>query len=168
MSYPSPIEEKKPSFWHRPVPMWAFLLLVVIFILILFVPAFFSPTLPTIQQPLVLTPDSRSICISSTVAGCFVLGSTNTTDFTVANLNATDTISATATATLLFPNSTLVPANANVTLAISGVKTGNSFVTSTDGKSVSFPPGVSSLVVTVVSKANSATGNYTVRVSLSD
>ena len=157
---PIPFEEKKPSFLRRPVPMWAFLLLIVLLVVFLFLPAFLSPLPPSIQQPLILTPDNRPITISQ--------GQTIKANFTVANLNLTDTISATATATLLFPNSTVVPAKDNITLTIDGVQTRNSFVPSTDGKSVSFPLGVSILIVKVVSTSNAAPGNYVIAVSLAD
>ena len=158
---PPPFEEKKPSFWRRPVPIWAFLLLVVVLFLLLFLPAFFAALPPSIQQPLVLTPDSRSITVTQ--------GATLTANFTVANLNQTNTIPATATATLFFQNnSTLVPARDNITLIVYGVQTGNSFVASSDGKSVSFPPGGNILIVRVVAASISASGPYVVRVSLSD
>ena len=158
-SGPVPFEEKKPGFLRRPVPMWAFLLLIVLLVVFLFLPAFLSPLPPSIQQPLILTPDNRPITISQ--------GETTKANFTVANLNQTD-IPATATANLLFSNSTIVPAKENITLTIVGVQTRNSFVASTDGKSVSFPPGVSILIVKVVSTSNALPGNYVITVSLSD
>lgn len=157
---PVPFEEKKPGFFRRPVPMWAFLLLIVLLIVFLFLPAFLSPLPPSIQQPLILTPDNRPITVRQ--------GETTTVNFTVANLNQTNAISATAAATLLFPNSTIVPAKDNITLTIVGVQTRNSFAASTDGKSVSFPLGVSILIVKVVSTSNAAPGNYVIAVSLAD
>ena len=144
--------------------MWAFLLLVIVLFVFIFIPTFFAlfagPP-PAIQQPLVLTPDNRAITITQ--------GVTTTANFTVANLNLTSTIPATATATLLFQNnSTVVPARDNITLTIYGVQTGNSVVASSDGKSVSFPPGGNILIVRVVPASIAASGNYVVRVSLSD
>src|SRR6266540_7266936 len=153
-AYPNqgPLEEKRPGFLHRPVPMWAFLLLVIILILILFVPAFLIPCPPRIQQPLLVTPESRTVFINVTQISA---------NFSVSNLNATNTLSATATATLS-------PPNVNVTLTISGVQTGNSFVVSSDGKTVSFPPGVNTLIVTIDPTNNMMPGNYTVELSLLD
>src|SRR5215469_14129663 len=110
---PSPIEEKRPGFLHRPVPMWAFLLLVVVIGLLVFLPAFVPVTPPpSIRQPLILIPDSRAFYIPG--------GKTMTENFTVANLNATSAITATASVTLT-PNT-----HANAT--IYGVVTGTSFV----------------------------------------
>jgi hypothetical protein len=140
--------------------MWAFLILVVAIVLLLFIPAFLTIPPPTIQEPLVLTPDTRSITVNP--------GQTTTANFTVANLNQTVSIPATATATLLFQNSTAVPANYNITLTISGVQTRNSFVASTDGKSVTFLPGGNTLVVHVVATSKAVPGSYVVKVSLSD
>ena len=159
-SGPNPFEEKKPSFLRRPVPMWAFLLLVIVLVVFFFLPAFLTTLPPSTQQPLILTPDSRAITIST--------GETITANFTVANLNLTDAIPATASATLLFPNSTVVPASYNIALTIYGVQTRNSFVASNDGKSVSFPPGGNILIVRVVSTSSAVPGSYTIRVSLSD
>lgn len=160
-SYPSPIEQKKPSFLRRPVPMWAFLLLVVVLIIYLVILPLSITTLPpTIQQPLVVIPENMPVTINQ--------GVTTTANFTVANLNQTNSIPATATATLLFPNTTAVPANYNITLTISGVQTGNSFVTSTDGKSVTFLPGGNILVVHIVATSKAVAGSYVIKVSLSD
>ena len=156
---PAQFEEKKPSFLRRPVPVWAFLLLIVLLVVFLFLPAFLTPLPPSIQEPLILTPDNRPVTISS--------GENTTVNFTVANLNQTDTIPATATATLLFPNSTVVPASYNITLMISGVQTRNSFVRSTDGKSVSFPPGGNILIIRVIS-AKTLPGEYVIVASLAD
>ena len=161
-SYPgsSPTEGKRPSFFRRPVPMWAFLLLIVIIVLILFIPALIAPTPPSIQQPLAFTPDSRPI---------FIQASQNFTEnFSVANLNSTSTISATATATLFFANSTIASASVNVTLTVSGVQTRGSFTVSSDHKTVSFPPGASTLVVRVVSKPTTPVGYYIIEVTLAD
>ena len=159
---PVPFEEKKPSFLRRPVPMWAFLLLIVLLVVFLFLPAFLSPLPPSIQQPLILTPDNRPITISQGET-------TASVNFTVANLNQTNTIAATARATLLFPNSTIVPAKDNITLTIYGVQTRGSFTASSDGKSVSFPPGGNILIIRVVlTPPNSLLGNYIITVSLAD
>jgi hypothetical protein len=158
MSYPAPIEEKKPSFWRRPVPMWAFILLVVIFILILFVPAFFAPLPPTIKEPLVVTPDARTMFISS--------NQTIAVNFTVADLNTTNSISATATLTLLyFPNSTQVPATGNITLTVSGVDSGASFTPAGAGNAVSFQPGGNTLIIDVKAQ-NAKPGTYSIIVAL--
>lgn len=158
MSYPAPIEEKKPSFWRRPVPMWAFILLVVIFILILFVPAFFTPFPPTITEPLVVSPDTRTVYINA--------NETTIANFTVADINTTSTISATATPTLFyFSNSTQVPANGNITLTVYGVYTGNSFTAAGAGNTVSFRPGANTLVVNVKAQ-NAKPGIYSIRVEL--
>jgi hypothetical protein len=158
MSYPGPIEEKKLSFWRRPVPMWAFILLVVVIILILFVPAFFVIPPPTIQQPLAISPDSHTMFINST--------ETTTANFTVTNLNSTNAISATATATLYyFDNSTQVPADNNLTLTVSGVQTGTSFAAAGTGNSVTFQPGGNTLIVDVKAQ-NAKRGIYSVIVGL--
>lgn len=95
-------------------------------------------------------------------------GVTITANFTVANLNQTNTIPATATATLLFPNSTAVPTKDNITLTIYGVQTRGSFTASSDGKSVSFPPGGNTLIVRVVPAAKALPGSYVVTVALAD
>jgi hypothetical protein len=158
MSYPSPVEQPRPSFWRRPVPMWAFILLVVIIILILFIPGFFTSPPATIQQPLVLSPDSRTMYITS--------NDNITLDFTVTNLNATNAISATANATLYyFSNSTKTPATANITLTVYGVYTGTGFIATGAGNKVSFQPGGNTLVIDV--KAQKATpALYTITVAL--
>lgn len=136
--------------------MWAFLLLVIIIILILFVPAFFATAPPTIKQPLILTADSQTLSIGP--------NQTSILDFTVANLNTTNTISTTA-------NATLRPASQNINLTILGVKTGNgSLVVSSDGKTVSFPPGGNILEVRVTSnsKVPLPAASYMVTVSLAN
>src|SRR5215472_12948330 len=149
---PSPIEEKRPGFLHRPVPMWAFLLLVILIGLLVFLPAFLPLTPPaSIRQPLVLTPDSRTFYIPG--------NKTMTENFTVANLNATSAITASASVTL-------APTNPHVNATIYGVVTGTSFVLATDGGTLSFPPGGNTLIIHVISDLSGA-GNYTVRVSLS-
>jgi hypothetical protein len=157
-SYPSPVEEKKPSFWRRPVPMWAFILLVVIIILILFIPGFFTSPPPTIQQPLVLSPDSRTMYITT--------DDTIAANFTVTNLNTTNTISATAKATLYyFSNSTEAPATANITLMVYGVYTGTSFAAAGTGNTVSFQPGGNTLVIDLKAQ-NARPALYTITVAL--
>ncbi len=139
--------------------MWAFILLIVIIIVILFVPGFFTPLPPSITQPLVLSPDSRTLYISSNDSLAI--------DFAVANLNTSNTISATANATLTyFANSMRVPANGNITLTVYGVYTGTNFVSATTSNSVSFQPGGNTLVIDL--KALDATAQlYTITVSLS-
>lgn len=160
MSYPAPIEEKKPSFWRRPVPMWAFILLVVIFILILFVPAFFTPLPPTITEPLIISPDTRTMFINS--------NETIVANFTVADINTTSTISAIATPTLFyFSNTTRVPTNGNITLAISGVYIGTSFTAVSAGNTVSFQPGANTLVLNIKAQ-NAKPGIYAVTVALTN
>ena len=157
-SYPNPIEEKKPSFWRRPVPMWAFILLVVIIILILFIPGFFTPVPPTVQQPLVLSPDSRTMYITT--------NDTIAANFTVTDLNATNTISATANATLYyFSNSTRALGTANITLTVYGVYTGTSFAAAGTGNAVSFQPGGNTLVIGVKAQ-NARPALYTITVEL--
>jgi hypothetical protein len=147
---PSPIEEKRPGFLRRPVPMWAFLLLVVIIGIIIFLPALLPITSTSIKQPLVLSPDSRTFNITGTRS--------ITANFTVANLNMTSTITATVTITL-------VPATPHVNATIYGVQTGDSFVAATNGRIVSFLPGGNTLMLHVISDPM-AHGNYTVHVSL--
>ena len=157
-----PFEEKKPNFLRRPVPIWAFLLLVVLLVILLFLPGPPLPLPPSIQQPLILTPDNRPITINPGET------TTITANFTVANVNQTNTIPATATATLLFPNSTAVPAKDNITVTIYGVQTRSSFIASSDGKGVSFPPGGNILIVRVVPAAMALPGSYIVTVALAD
>ena len=70
--------------------MWAFLLLVIIFGIVIFLPAFLPSSFVTIKQPLVLTSDNQTLSI--------INGTVMTANFTVANLNATDEISTTANA----------------------------------------------------------------------
>ncbi len=154
MSYPSPppYEAKKPGFLHRPVPMWAFLAFVIIIVVLMFASLFIGYTPPSIQQPLVLIPDSRTVSITP--------GQTFTANFTVANLNSTNTISDTVTLTL-------VPANSNVTLTASGVQTGTSFAPPNSDGTLPFQPGGNTLVVRVAANANALRGNYTIQVSLS-
>jgi hypothetical protein len=152
------MEEKRTSFWRRPVPMWAFILLVVIFILILFVPAFFAPFPPTIKEPLVVTPDARTMFISS--------NQTIAVNFTVADLNTTSSISATVTPTLLyFPNLTQVPATGNITLTVSGVNSGTGFTPAGAGNTVSFQPGGNTLIIDVKAQ-NAKPGTYSIIVAL--
>jgi hypothetical protein len=159
MTYPSPVEEKRPSFWKRPVPMWAFILLIIILVFLLFVPNFFIPTPPTIQQPLVLSPDSRTMYVNANQSTAI--------NFSVVDLNATNNISANATATLsYFSNSTAVPASGNITLTVYGVYTGTTFTAATSSNSVSFQPGGNTLVINL--KAQDAKpGLYTITVALS-
>jgi hypothetical protein len=148
---PSPIEEKRPGFLRRPVPMWAFLLLVVIIGIIIFLPALLPFTSTPIKEPLILTPDSRTFNITGTQS--------INANFTVANLNTTSTIAATVTIVL-------VPTTPHVNATIYGVQTGDSFVAATNGRSVSFLPGGNTLILHVISDSG-ARGNYTVHVSLS-
>jgi hypothetical protein len=159
MTYPSPVEEKKPSFWKRPVSVWVFVLVIVVLVLFLFVPSFFIPVPPTIQQPLVLSPDSRTMFISANQSTAI--------DFSVVDLNATNNISANVTATLsYFSNSMPVPASGNVTLTVYGVYTGTTFTAATSSNSVSFQPGGNTLVINL--KAQNATPElYTITVALS-
>jgi hypothetical protein len=139
--------------------MWAFIFLVVVFILILFVPAFFAPLPPTIKQPLVVTPDTRTLFINST--------ETASVNFTVADLNSSSTISATATPTLFyFSNSTQVPSSGNITLTVYGVYTATSFTPAGSGNSVSFQPGGNTLVVDVKSGQKARSGIYSISVAL--
>ncbi len=144
-------EPKKPGFLRRPVPMWAFLLLVVILVIVIFLPALLPSSSITISQPLVLTSNNQTLSI--------INGTVTTANFTVANLNTTNAISTTA-------NATLAKANSHITLTISGVQTENSFAASPDGKSVTFQPGGNTLVIRVSSDATAISGNYTVQVSL--
>lgn len=150
-------EEKKRGFLRRPVPMWAFLALVVVFILVLVVPSFIAPTFPTIQRPLVMTNNPQTIYITKSNV-------TITANFTIANINATNTISANAVAAIINPATGGTLTNTNIALTILGVQTGASFV-STNNNSVDFPPGVSILVVRAVA-TNAVVGNYTLRLSL--
>ena len=53
-------EPRKPGFLRGPVPMWAFLLLVVILVGVIFLPAFLPIFTVTIRQPLVLTSDHQT------------------------------------------------------------------------------------------------------------
>jgi len=131
--------------------MWAFLLLVVILVIVIFLPAFLPISTVTISQPLLLTSDNQTLSISP--------GEITTANFTVANLNTTSMISTTAT-------STLAPASSHIVLTISGVETGKVFTNSTHGKTVSFQPGGNTLVARVTSDATTIAGNYTVHVSL--
>ncbi len=144
-------EQKKAGFLRRPVPMWAFLLFVVILVIVIFLPAFLPISTVTISQPLLLTSDNQTLSISP--------GEITTANFTVANLNTTSMISTTAT-------STLAPASSHIVLTISGVETGKVFTNSTDGKTVSFQPGGNTLVARVTSDATTIAGNCTVHVSL--
>ena len=144
-------EPKKPGFLRRPVPMWAFLLLVIIFGIVIFLPAFLPSSFVTIKQPLVLNSDNQTLSI--------INGTVITANFTVANLNATNAISTTANATLTKPNPT-------ITLTIAGVQTGNVFVASPDGRSVTFEPGGNILVVRVSADPTTTSGNYTIHVAL--
>jgi hypothetical protein len=144
-------EPKKPGFLHRPVPMWAFLLLVVIIGIVIFLPAFFPSSFVAIKQPLILSSDNQTLSI--------INGTVTTANFTVANLNVTSAISTTANATLVKPNS-------HITLSISGVQTGNVFAASPDRKSVTFQPGGNTLVVRISADATAVSGNYTLHVSL--
>jgi hypothetical protein len=132
--------------------MWAFLLLVLLLVLTNVLGFFITSPTATIMQPLVLTSNSQTLNLRP--------GETTTANFTVANLNTTNTIPATATAIL-------APANSNITLSMSGVQTRGSFAASTDGRSVSFLPGGNTLVVLVKANNNAAAGSYTIQVSLS-
>lgn len=133
--------------------MWAFLLLVAFLIILFFIPAFLPSSIVSIKQPLILTSDSQTISIGP--------NQTITLYFTVANLNATSTITTTANATFLTTPAT------NMTLTILGVQTGSSpLVSSSDGKTVSFLPGGNSLVVRVNAGSKAVLGSYTVKVSL--
>ena len=143
--------KKKPSFLRRPVPMWAFLLLVVILVIVIFLPAFLPISTVTISQPLVLTSNNQTLSISP--------GEITTANFTVANLNSTSVISTT-------PTITLAPASSHIVLMISGVETGRVFTNSTDGKTVSFQPGGNTLVIRATADLTTLAGNYTVHVSL--
>lgn len=151
-TYPgsSPTEEKKPSFLRRPVPMWAFLLLVVIIGIIIFLPALLPITSTSIKQPLVLTPDNRTFNITGIQS--------ISANFTVANLNATNTITASVTITIL-------PTTTHVNATAYGVQTGDTFVAATNGRNVAFLPGGNTLILHILSDSG-AKGNYTVRVSL--
>jgi hypothetical protein len=144
-------EPKKPGFLRRPVPMWAFLLLVVILVIVIFLPAFLPSSIVSISQPLVLTTDNQTLNITP--------AETTSANFTVANLNTTSTISAKATATL-------APASPYIALKVFGVETGDVFTNSTDGKTVSFQPGGNILVIRVTADGLTMAGNYTIHVSL--
>ena len=147
-------EPTKPGFLRRPVPMWAFLLLVGFLLINIILTAFIpAPQIVAIKQPIVITSDSQTIPI--------VQNLTSTLYFTVANLNLTNTITTTANATFL-----TTPAS-NMTLTILGVQTGSSpLVSSGDGKTVSFLPGGNFLVVRVVAGSKAVPGSYTVKVAL--
>lgn len=155
-TFPTPVEEKKPGFLRRPVPMWAFLILVIVFIFLLVLPLFVSSPLPTIQQPLVITNNLQTIYINKS-------NETITANFTIANLNSTNTIPASPVAAIINPATGGTLTNTNIALTILGVQTGPSFVNSTNG-SVDFPPGGNILVVRAVA-TNAGIGNYTLRLS---
>lgn len=157
-TFPTPTtgEEKKPSFLRRPVPMWAFLILVLVFIFILVLPLLVSSPLPTIQQPLVITNNPQTIYIGKS-------NETITANFTIANLNSTNTISTSIVAAIIDPKTDATLTNTNIALTILGVQTGASFASST-GNNVAFPPGGSTLVVRAVA-TNALIGNYTLRLS---
>lgn len=157
-TFPNPVpgEEKKPGFLRRPVPMWAFLILVIVFIFLLVLPLFVSSPLPTIQQPLVVTNNPQTIYFDKS-------NETITANFTIANLNATNSIPATVVAAIINPVTHATLTNTNITLTILGVQTGANFVSSS-GNNVDFPPGASTIVVRAVA-TNAVIGNYTLRLS---
>ena len=139
--------------------MWAFILLIILLVILLFVPNFLISPPPTIQQPLVLSPDSKTMFVNATQS--------TAVDFSVVDLNATNSLSATATATLsYFSNSSQVPASGNIALTVYGVYTGTTFTAASSGNNVSFQPGGNTLVINL--KAQGAVAQlYTVSVSLS-
>lgn len=158
-TFPAPMqgEERKPGFLRRPVPMWAFLILVIVFLLILIIPIFTTSPLPTIYQPLVITNNPQTIHFANS-------NETITANFTVANLNATNTISASVVAAIINPATDATLTNTNIALTILGVQTGTTFVNSSNNNAA-FPPGGNVLVIRAVA-TNAVVGNYTLRVSL--
>src|SRR5207237_9750058 len=102
-TYPgtAPAEPKKPCFLRRPVPMWAFLLLVIIFGMVIFLPAFLPSSFVTIKQPLVLNSDNQTLSITNETV--------ITANSTVPNLNATNAIPTTPTAKLQKQNQPINP-----------------------------------------------------------
>jgi len=139
--------------------MWAFLILVIVFIFILFVLPFLTAPPPSIPQPLALSPDSRTMFINST--------ETTSVNFSVENLNLTSAITANVTTTLsYFSNSTTVPANGNITLTVYGVYTGTSFSSAIAGSGLTFQPGGNTMVVDIKA-VNAKPGIYTIGVALS-
>lgn len=161
MSSPTPVEEKKPSLWHRPVPLWAFLLLVVL-LAVLIVPnlliSLISPPV-AISQPLILSQDSRTMYLGA--------NETTVANFTVTDLNATGPLPATVSLILTyFSNSTKVPTTGNVTSSVKGVYTGTSFAAASSGNSVVFQFGGNTLAINITSQ-RAKSGLYTLTVALS-